>query len=179
MGENSRFWVAFSILLAALALAMFMSVALTIQAHAAPERPVIHITDDPGGNVSEYYRKYQALSFAGAEIHYHGMCASACTFVLFTEFTGIRACADEGAIFGFHKPFAMLPDGKTIRRSKSAVRSAREIWRMQLESLPAPLRKYLKSVRVPSPTDGDETNTMLVIPAELLLPKCPVTVAAQ
>lgn len=152
-------------------------------AHAATEphqsTPVVHITDDPGGNVAEYYRKYQAYSRAGAEVHFHGMCASACTFVLFTEFAGIKACADPGTIFGFHKPFQMKPDGKTIIRTKAAAKQSREVWDMQLESLPPGLRKYLRSVRVPSPTAGDETNTMLIIPAELLLPKCPMTVAAQ
>lgn len=139
-GEHPRFWVAFSMLLVALALAMFMSVFLTVRAHAEPAPQVVHITDDPGGGVAVYYRKYQALSNARTEIHFHGMCASACTMVLFTEFTGIKACAAEGAIFGFHKPFAMKPDGK-VMRSKSAIRAARKIWTAWLQELPNPLRK--------------------------------------
>ncbi len=40
MGENSRFWVAFSILLSALALCAVMSVLLTVQAHAEEQCPV-------------------------------------------------------------------------------------------------------------------------------------------
>lgn len=143
----------------------------------APSAPVVHITDDPGGNVMEYYRKYKAYSDAGAEIHFHGMCASACTLVLFSSFTGIRACADEGAIFGFHKPFTQQ-NGK-VDRTKSARRATRKLWAAWLEELPNPLRRYLKGVRVPSATEGDETNVMLIIPASLLLPRCATTVAAQ
>lgn len=144
-----------------------------------PERsaPVVHITDDPGGAVSEYYRKYQAYSEAGTEIHFHGLCASACTMVLFTSFTGIKACADEGAIFGFHKPFEE-ENGKVVR-TKSGARDARRLWAMWLRELPNPLRGYLQRVHVPSAAEGDEQNTMLVLPANLLLPKCPVSVAAQ
>lgn len=174
-GEHPRFWVAFGMLLAALALAMFMSVILTVRAHA--ESQIVNISNDPGGSVGVYYRKYKALSDAGTEIHFHGMCASACTMVLFTEFTGIKACADEDAIFAFHKPFAEA-DGKVIR-SKAARREASKIWTAWLEAVPAPLRAYLRKVRVPSATDGDEQNALLLIPASLLLPKCSVSVAAQ
>ncbi|MBZ9873064.1 hypothetical protein LB542_19645 [Mesorhizobium sp. BR1-1-9] len=178
MGENGRFWVAFGIMLLAFALATVMSVYMVTAAHAEPGVQVVHITDDPGGSVGEYYRKYKALSDAGTEIHFHGMCASACTMVLFQEFTGIRACADEGAIFGFHKPFQTKADGK-VTRTKSARRETRKLWAMWLSALPDPLHRYLQGVRVPSATDGDETNTMLLIPGRILLPRCPVTVAAS
>jgi hypothetical protein len=179
VGENPRFWVAFSILLLAFALFTIMSVWMTVQAHAdpLPAPPIVHVTDDPGGSVSEYYRKYAALNAAGSEIHFHGMCASACTMVLFTEFTAIKACADEGAIFGFHKPFTQM-NGK-VDRTKSARRATRKLWTAWLAELPLPLRSYLQRVRVPSATEGDEQNTMLVLPASMLLPRCPVSVAAQ
>ncbi|MBZ9807711.1 hypothetical protein [Mesorhizobium sp. ESP-6-2] len=182
MGEHPRFWIAFGIMLLAFAFFTVMSVYIVTTAHAETELgpsapPVVHITDDPGGNVAAYYRKYQALSNAGTEIHFHGICASACTMVLFKEFTGIRACADEGAIFAFHKPFTQN-NGK-IARSKSAKRETRKLWAMWLAALPDPLRKYLQGVHVPSATDGDEQNTLLLLPAGVLLPKCSVTVAAQ
>jgi hypothetical protein len=178
-GETPRFWVAFGILLSALALCAVMLVTLTIRAHAepVPAPSVMHITDDPGGSVGEYYRKYAALSAAGTEIHFHGMCASACTMVLFTSFTGIRACADEGAIFAFHKPFEEH-DGKVVR-TKAAVRETRKLWAMWLEELSPPLRRYLQMVRVPSAAEGDEMNTLLLIPGSALMPKCAVTVATQ
>jgi hypothetical protein len=178
-GETPRFWVAFGILLAALALCAVMLVTLTIRAHAEPlpAPPVVYITDDPGGSVVEYYKKYQALNAAGAEVHFHGLCASACGIVLFQEFTAIRACADEGAIFGFHKPFQER-DGKVIR-TKSAVRDTRKLWAAWLQALPDRLRAYLQRVHVPSATEGDEQNTMLILPGSLLLPRCPMTVASQ
>src|SRR5882672_10529072 len=119
-GEHPCLGVSFGMLLAALALAMFMNVFLTIRAHADPGPQIVYINNDPGGNVAEYYRKYKAFSDTGTEIHFHGMCASACTMVLFKEFTGIKACADEDAIFAFHKPFSEK-NGKVVR-SKSAVR---------------------------------------------------------
>ena len=178
-GETPRFWVAFGVLLAALALCAVMLVTLTIRAHAEPmpTPPVLHITDDHGGNVSEYYRKYQGLSNAGTEIHFHGICASACTMVLFTEFTGIRACADEGAIFAFHKPFQQI-NGKVIR-TKAARRKTRRLWGLWLEELSPPLRKYLASVRVPSATEGDEMNVLLLIPGSALMPRCQNDVASN
>ena len=139
--------------------------------------PVVHITDDPGGNIGEYYRKYEALNAAGAEIHFHGLCASACTIVLFKTFTNIKACADEGTLFGFHKPFEEK-NGEPVR-TKSAVRVTRKLWAEWLEMLSDPLRTYLKKAHVPSAAEGDEQNTMLVMPASWLLPRCPVSVAAQ
>jgi hypothetical protein len=176
-----RFLIAFGILLLAFAFFTIMSVTMVIRAHAATEpmqsAPVVHITDDPGGNVAVYYKKYEALSAAGAELHFHGLCASACTMVLFTEFIGIKACADEGAIFGFHKPFAQQ-NGK-VMRTKRAVRETRRLWTAWLEELPNPLRHYLQNARVPSAAEGDEQNTMLMLPASLLLPKCPMTLASQ
>jgi hypothetical protein len=177
MGEHRAFWVWFSMLLLAFAFFTIMSVYMVTAAHADTGPQIVNISNDPGGSVGEYYRKYQTLSDAGTEIHFHGGCYSACTMVLFTSFTGIRACADEGAVFGFHKPFAEK-DGK-VDRTRTAAREARKIWTMWLEELPAPLRRYLKSIRVPSAAEGDEQNTLLLIPASLLLPRCPVTVAAQ
>ena len=178
-GETPRFWVAFGILLAALALCAVMLVTLTIRAHAEPlpAPPIVHITDDPGGNVAEYYHKYAALNAAGTEIHFHGMCASSCTIVLFTEFTNLRACADEGAIFGFHKPFQEI-NGK-VMRTKRAVRETRKLWAAWLAALPDRLHAYLQHARVPSAAEGDETNVMLILPGSALLPKCPMTVAFQ
>jgi hypothetical protein len=181
VGENPRFLVAFGLLLLALAMSVVMLVCLTIRADAATEpmqsAPVVHIIDDPGGNVAVYYKKYEALNAAGAEIHFHGLCASACTIVLFTSFNAIRACADEGAIFGFHKPFTQQ-NGK-VDRTKAARKATRLLWTAWLKELPNPLRGYLQKARVPSAAEGDETNTMLIIPASLLMPKCALTVAAQ
>ncbi len=168
--------VGIAFVIAMLALAIWGPAYASVDPNAGSPQ-IIHITDDPGGSVGGYYQKYKALSDAGTEIHFHGMCASACTIVLFTEFTGIKACADEGAVFAFHKPFSEKR-GK-VERSRRAVKETRKLWAMWLEQLPPQLRKYLQSARVPSATEGDEPNTLLLLPASLLLPKCAVSVAAQ
>jgi hypothetical protein len=142
----------------------------------APSAPVVHITDDPGGSVMVYYKKYAALNAAGAEIHFHGMCASSCTLLFLKEFNNLRVCADDGAIFGFHKPF-QEHDGKVVR-TKAAVRDTRKLWGAWVQALPDKLRIYLTSVRVPSAAEGDEMNTLLLIPGNLLLPRCAVSEAS-
>jgi hypothetical protein len=97
--------------------------------------------------------------------------------VLFTEFTGIRACADEGAIFALSQAVC-----REQRQDQSIEdRTARNAYAMDCVAggIAEPLRKYLQRVHVPSATEGDEQNTLLLIPATALLPRCPTTVAAQ
>lgn len=176
-----RFVVWFCVLLLALVFFTIMSVTMTIRAHAGvgpAASSVIYIDDDHGGNVGEYYRKYEILAVAGAELHFKNGCYSACTFAIFKEFHNLRLCAESGAVFGFHKPFQMTPDKKVVK-TKQARKEAMQIWELQLNSYPDVVAKYLRSVRVPSPTDGDEANVMLLLPADLLMPRCPLTVAAQ
>lgn len=61
----------------------------------------VRIVSDPGGEVSAYVRKYQALRAAGEHIVIDGSCLSACTL-----FTGIilrdHVCVTERAALGFH-----------------------------------------------------------------------------
>ena len=61
----------------------------------------MRIANDPGGEVSSYVRKYQALRSAGEHIVVDGPCLSACTL-----FTGIiprdHVCVTERAALGFH-----------------------------------------------------------------------------
>jgi hypothetical protein len=61
----------------------------------------MRIANDPGGEVSSYVRKYQAMRAAGEHIVVDGPCLSACTL-----FTGIiprdHVCVTERAALGFH-----------------------------------------------------------------------------
>jgi hypothetical protein len=61
----------------------------------------MRIANDPGGEVSAYVRKYQAMRAAGEHIVVDGPCLSACTL-----FTGIvprdHVCVTERAALGFH-----------------------------------------------------------------------------
>jgi hypothetical protein len=61
----------------------------------------VRIANDPGGEVSSYVRKYQAMRAAGERMVIDGPCLSACTL-----FTGIiprdHVCVTERAALGFH-----------------------------------------------------------------------------
>jgi len=79
------------------ALAAVLLALLPIQATAAELR----ITNDPGGEVSSFVRKFQALRAAGDHIVIDGPCLSSCTLL-----TGIiprdRVCITSRAVLGFH-----------------------------------------------------------------------------
>jgi hypothetical protein len=61
----------------------------------------VRIVSDPGGEVSAYIRKYQAMRAAGEHIVIDGSCRSSCTL-----FTGIiprdHVCVTGRAALGFH-----------------------------------------------------------------------------
>jgi hypothetical protein len=61
----------------------------------------VRIVNDPGGEVSSYVRKFQALRASGARVVIDGPCLSACTLL-----TGIiprdRVCITGRAVLGFH-----------------------------------------------------------------------------
>jgi hypothetical protein len=61
----------------------------------------VRITNDPGGEVSSYVQKFQALRASGERIVIDGPCLSACTLL-----TGIiprdRVCVTSRAELGFH-----------------------------------------------------------------------------
>jgi hypothetical protein len=75
----------------------FVVTLLQIGAAAAEVR----IANDPGGEVSAYVRKYQAMRAAGEHIVIDGPCLSSCTLL-----TGImprdHVCVTERAALGFH-----------------------------------------------------------------------------
>lgn len=179
--ETFRFLAWFSVLCIAAALSAVMAVFITINPATAATDPatapkVYDVQDDPGGNVGEYYQGYQKLSKEGATIRFHGVCASACTMVLFREFTGIKACADEDAIFAFHKPFQKDDSGKAIQ-TDDVIQAAREVWTLWLVSFPYDVFNVLKDAPIPSPSEGDSMSDMFVVPAIFFVPQCEV--AAQ
>ena len=79
------------------ALASALATALGICTAAADVR----ITNDPGGEVSAYVRKFQEVRASGERIVIDGPCLSACTLL-----TGIiprdRVCVTSRAVLGFH-----------------------------------------------------------------------------
>jgi hypothetical protein len=61
----------------------------------------VRITNDPGGEVSSYVRKFQGVRNSGQRVVIDGPCLSACTLL-----TGIvpkeRVCVTRRAVLGFH-----------------------------------------------------------------------------
>ena len=82
--------------LAALWLAAIASAAAPKMATGA-----VRITDDRGGNIGEYWARYNALRNSKEQVIIDGTCSSACTLVL-----GIvprdRICVTQNAMLGFH-----------------------------------------------------------------------------
>lgn len=87
-------------LAAALAAAVVSLVASSIAA-PSPASAEIRIASDPGGEVSSYVRKYEAVRNSGERVVIDGPCLSACTLL-----TGIvprsHICVTERAVLGFH-----------------------------------------------------------------------------
>jgi hypothetical protein len=61
----------------------------------------VRIVSDPGGEVSSYIRKFQAMRASGQHVVIDGPCLSACTLL-----TGIiprdHVCVTRRAVLGFH-----------------------------------------------------------------------------
>ena len=61
----------------------------------------VRITNDPGGEVSAYVHKFEAMRASGERIVIDGPCLSACT--LFTAFIPRdHVCVTRRAVLGFH-----------------------------------------------------------------------------
>ena len=61
----------------------------------------IRVVNDPGGEVTSYLRKYNAMRTSGKRLVIDGPCLSACTL-----FTGVlphdHVCVTKRAVLGFH-----------------------------------------------------------------------------
>ena len=61
----------------------------------------VRVTNDPGGEVTAYLRRYEQLRSSGERLVIDGPCLSACT--LFTAFIPrSRVCVTPRAVLGFH-----------------------------------------------------------------------------
>jgi hypothetical protein len=80
------------------AVVFFAALSITVPSAASAE---IRITNDPGGEVASYVRKYREVRDSGQEVVIDGPCLSACTLV-----TGIvprdHVCVTSRAMLGFH-----------------------------------------------------------------------------
>jgi hypothetical protein len=89
-----RRWLAVTV-----ALAQIAYVALPSRAAAT-----VRITEDRGGNIGEYWSRFNALRDTKERVIIDGICSSACTMVL-----GIvprdRICVTDNATLGFHAAY--------------------------------------------------------------------------
>jgi hypothetical protein len=80
------------------AVVFFAAVSVTVPSAASAE---IRITNDPGGEVAAYVRKYHEVRDSGQDVVIDGPCLSACTLL-----TGIvprdHVCITSRAVLGFH-----------------------------------------------------------------------------
>ena len=61
----------------------------------------VRVTNDPGGEITSYLRRYEELRASGERLVIDGPCLSACT--LFTAFIPrSRVCVTRRAMLGFH-----------------------------------------------------------------------------
>ncbi len=61
----------------------------------------VRVTNDPGGEITSYLRKFQDMRESGERLVIDGPCLSACT--LFTTFIPRdRVCVTRRAVLGFH-----------------------------------------------------------------------------
>ena len=75
--------------------------AIALVATPTSASAAVRITDDHGGNIGEYWTRYNALRNTKEQVIIDGTCSSACTLVL-----GIvprdRICVTQNAMLGFH-----------------------------------------------------------------------------
>ena len=83
----------------------------------------VRIVNDPGGEVSSYIHKFQAVRSSGQRVVIDGPCLSACT--LLTAFVPKdHICVTARAVFGFHTQ----PPTMTMRRSRWCQRARAPVW---------------------------------------------------
>jgi hypothetical protein len=86
------------VLAGAVAVVSFVASSIAIPSVASAE---IRIVGDPGGEVSSYVQKFEAVRASGERVVIDGPCLSACTLLLGIVPKG-RICVTQQAVLGFH-----------------------------------------------------------------------------
>jgi len=118
------------LLLAAVALVAALLVLMPTSATA-----VVRITNDPGGNIGDYYSRYQALRSSKDQVVIDGKCSSACTMIL-----GIvppdRICVTRNALLGFHAAWQPNLVGQKVINDPAT--------RTLMSLYPSPIRHWIE-----------------------------------
>jgi hypothetical protein len=101
-------------------------------------RAATFITDDPGGIIVQFVKKYSDMRDAGTNVVVDGQCVSACTLLL-----GIlrpdKVCATPDAVLGFHSASLITSEpGK-----EPVIEHAAEISTLLFNMYPGRVRAYL------------------------------------
>lgn len=92
-----------------LGVALMLAVLLLCGSHPAAAAQTISVSDNHGGSVAEYDRRWAKLGAEGVSVRIVGPCQSACT-VLLGHIPRARICVTPQASFGFH--LAHLPSAQ-------------------------------------------------------------------
>lgn len=124
-----------------------------------PQRWIVQ--DDGGGSVQEFKEALKYMSESGMAIRVKGMCASACTLLLSSEYK-LDKCIEPDVVFGFHKPYAATPFGTLLHKIPFAVGSEK-LWQEDFWGrYPEWVKKAIEARgRVPSAMQGDRPNEVL------------------
>ncbi|WFU52290.1 hypothetical protein QA639_21515 [Bradyrhizobium pachyrhizi] len=101
-------------------------------------RNVTFITDDPGGVIVDFFKKYSDMRDAGTKVILSGECASACTLML-GMLRPELVCATPDASLGFHSASVITREpGKP-----DIIEHGREMSLLVWNSYPGKVRKFL------------------------------------
>ena len=94
----------------------------------------IRIVGDPGGEVSSYVRKYEAVRQSGERVVIDGPCLSACTLLL-----GIvprdHICVTRQAVLGFHAASYYDDASRSLVPTRAGTRLVMQVYPPAIRSL--------------------------------------------
>jgi len=73
----------------------------------------VRISEDHGGRIDQYQRRFAALRSSGERVVIDGLCSSACTLVL-GAIPRQRICVTPRAVLGFHAAWVFGPSGGPV-----------------------------------------------------------------
>ncbi len=119
------------------------------------------VQDDGGGAVEEFKQSLKYMVEEKMAIRVKGMCASACTLVLSTDYK-LDKCVEPDVVFGFHKPYASTPFGTIIRKIPFIVGS-QKLWKEDFwGKYPEWVKQAIQARgEVPSVMQGDGPSEVL------------------
>lgn len=125
----------------------------------------VTIKNNPGGELDKFYSEYGRLAKASTNVRISGYCNSSCTVALVTK--GITVCAEEGATFGFHRPYVKSLKANAATQAYLDNEAARLFY-----SYPASVQKVLTEKGWPDAMRGASPNEVTTVKATDIIPLC-------